>query len=134
MYRHDQYRSGFNSGGPTGIADNNLTLPDEFALSVFPNPFNSAVKISVGQTGMSNLRAVRQTRMSNERPMPVIEIYDLAGKMVAKISLAGNALQRVAQKNRQCRWSPAPSVPSGVYLVRAKTANSEITKKIVYLK
>lgn len=137
MYRHDQYRSGFDGGGPSLISDNNPTMPDDFALSVFPNPFNSAVRISVCQTEMSNLRAVRQTGMSNERPMPVIEIYDLAGKIIFTVHVGAN--RRFAQGQPsvdpyETVWQPSPSVPSGVYLIRAKTGNCETMKRVVYLK
>ena len=96
-----------------------IAKPEELDLRVFPNPFNSSVRISVGA----------------RHAVPVqIEIYDIAGKRVAEIPLDDNAHGREAQKNRQCRWQPAPSVPSGVYLVRAKMGNSETTRKVVYLK
>jgi hypothetical protein len=127
----------------TGEAMNILEngLPSDFALSVFPNPFNSAVTISVGQTGMSNLRTGRQTGMSNERALPIVEIFDLAGKIVATpcgdpLSPLSRGTDTNAKHEGQgvFIWQPASSVPSGVYLVRAKTGNSETTKRVVYLK
>jgi hypothetical protein len=116
---------------------NNLT-PSDFEISVFPNPFNSSVRISVGQTGMSNLRAVRQTGMSNERAVPIIEIFDISGKKVFT-EFVGAGLKPARAGGSQTLpyktvWRPAPSISSGIYLIRAKIGNSETTKRVVYLK
>jgi hypothetical protein len=100
-----------------GVEESPSPKPENLALSVYPNPFNSAVRIFVG----------------DERARPAqIEIYDIAGKKVAEIPLAESARQREAQKNRQCRWQPAPSVPSGVYLIKEKTSGESV--KVVYMK
>jgi hypothetical protein len=88
-----------------------VTKPATFSLSVSPNPFNSSCKISAPDGAK-------------------ISIFDIAGKRVAEIPLAG----REAQKNRQCRWKPDNSIGSGIYLVKAKTGEKEITKRVVYLK
>ena len=100
----------------TIVADNSM-LPTELELSVYPNPFNSAVKISVGE-GLVPSR---------------IEIFDINGRIVEdlsplKIGVTPEATGCVLV------WKPEASVASGVYLVRAKGADNEITKRIVYLK
>jgi hypothetical protein len=118
--------------------------PRDIFLSVFPNPFNSSCKISAPDGAK-------------------ISIFDIAGKRVftAPISQSsviarssalrddeaisneyGNQIATSHAKTRGTRndndtetiWSPAPSLPSGVYLVRAKIGNSETTKRVVYLK
>jgi hypothetical protein len=104
------------------------SLPSELRIDVYPNPFNSSVKISVETRHASSLQ---------------IEIYDIAGKLVgtpcgtnAPLSPLSRGTDTNAKHEGQgvYVWRPAPSVPSGVYLVRAKIGNSEIAKRIVYLK
>ncbi|MCK5832659.1 C10 family peptidase [bacterium] len=107
-------------------------LPGEFSLSAYPNPFNFAVTISLDGV---------------EVPLRV-EIFDLAGRRVDVI--ARRATPDVAilpQTEGDCHalrarndgygefiWQPDESIGSGIYLVRASSGNSEITKRIVYLK
>jgi len=98
--------------------------PTDFAISAYPNPFNSAVTITA-PAGAE------------------IEIYDVNGRMVDGGTVGANlvfAHSTGDHKDRpyECVWRPAPSLTSGVYLVRAKfsqqTASAAFTKRIVYLK
>ena len=84
----------------TGISEE---LPEEFEISVEPNPFNG----SVGIVSPENCE---------------LEIFDIEGRSVAK--LPGGS--RV--------WTPDKSVGSGVYLIRARSGDMEVTKKVEYLK
>ena len=117
-------------------------LPNSFAISAYPNPFNSSVTISVGDGS----------------PVPQsIEIYDVSGRRVDDI---GNYDQPVIARRVQpdeaisygcekedCHglwprndnanavvWRPDESLPSGVYLVRASQGSNSVTKRVVYLK
>jgi hypothetical protein len=78
-------------------------LPRYLDVSVFPNPFNSAVSISAPDNA-------------------IIEIYDVLGQSIDKLP-GGDQV-----------WKPEASVGSGVYLVRAKMGDKDITKRVVYLK
>jgi hypothetical protein len=109
---------------PTPQSLNNYTIiyekickPERLSLSTYPNPFNSAVKISVGE-GLVPSR---------------IEIFDINGRIVDDLS---PLTRGVAPEAMGCVlvWKPDASVGSGVYLVRAKVADNETTKRIVYLK
>jgi len=51
-----------------------------------------------------------------------VEIFDLNGRSVAQLP-GGDQI-----------WKPEASVGSGVYLVRAKVGDKEVTKRVVYLK
>ena len=104
------------------------TCPKSFRITVKPNPFNSAVTISVGAIHELPLR---------------IEIFDINGRMVADIfadntvgsrhaSTAGDA--GVAPTNSEYIWQPEKSVGSGVYLVRCTGLDLNEIKRIVYLK
>ncbi len=71
---------------------------------------------------------------------------DISGRLVAEIPV-GEGLCALPShgdaeigSTRRCSptteivWSPDASVGSGVYLVRAKVGDSEVTKQVVYLK
>lgn len=109
--------------------------PAAFAISAHPNPFNSAVTIAVDGVGAIH-----------ELPLQ-IEIFDLAGRMVAELPSpsvplpwgeGGNAFSRwekVAEgRMRAFIWTPDASVTSGVYLVRVDMPDYSASARIVYLK
>jgi hypothetical protein len=106
--------------------------PENFVLKAYPNPFNSAVTISVAE-GLVPSR---------------IEIFDIAGRLVEPFCpldispVRGDTEPVPLKKGDSFTWSPAHSLPSGVYLVRARFApdgptarlTDQITKRVVYLK
>ncbi|MBL8028833.1 MAG: T9SS type A sorting domain-containing protein [Fibrobacteres bacterium] len=77
----------------------------EFTINVIPNPFNPATKISVG----------------NSKTPVAISIYDITGKCVAEFN---------ASANSSVTWD-AKGFSSGFYLVKAKSANKTISKRIL---
>lgn len=87
--------------------------PEEFDLRVWPNPFNSTVRISLGAPV-----AVR------------IEIYDVMGRKIEQ----SNHREGPVPSHKHIAWAPAPSLGSGVYIVRATVGGNSVSKKIVYLK
>jgi len=129
---------------PTGIAEyNNISKPDIYYIFTHPNPFNSAVRIYVETQNLASLQ---------------IEIFDINGRRVAQLPSPSVPLpggeggdsfshwEKVAEgRMRAITWQPSESLPSGVYLVRARFDNRSlsgaeasgsgtITKRIVYLK
>jgi len=126
----EQYRWWFLD--VTGISED-ASLPEEFGISAYPNPFNSAVTISVG--------AVREP--------PVIEIFDIAGRRIDQIAVGEGlkpsrssittqtgGFETAPLRNCEFTWQPDKSIGSGIYLVRVKSGQSgeSIVKRIVYLK
>ncbi len=127
---------------PADIEENDIEKPGEIAISAYPNPFNSAVTIALEGAG--------------ECDTPLrIEIYDVAGRMVETVTEpvevpVGEGLRpsRSSQttktggsktaplRNGVFTWTPAPSLPSGVYLVRAAfdDGSGSVSRKITYLK
>ncbi len=83
------------------------------ALSAYPNPFNSAVTISVGCRGLIN-----QT--------PTVEIFDIAGRMVKDLI---NTNGTSVWDGSNDRGLP---LPSGVYLVEGEN-NGKISTRVVTL-
>jgi hypothetical protein len=130
---------------PAVIAETTL-LPSTFSLSAYPNPFNSSVTITLDCRGLIN-----QT--------PTVEIFDLNGRKIDVIARRAEPNEAISPNNRSsvpldtrrdavsinnCEfvWQPDESLPSGVYLVRARVGGrgdlaptgQAATKRIVYLK
>jgi len=97
----------------TGIGE--TELPEITRLSVLPNPFNSACRITA-QCGAE------------------IEIFDINGRMVAEILATGSESAKLSSTTASgvCRWQPDKSITSGVYLIRIKGTNA--ATKIIYMK
>ena len=124
----------------TGIEE--ADLPEDFGLSVFPNPFNSAVTISVNTPSLSPPQAGEMPKAEGV----YIQIFDINGQMVAELrqnrslsgaetTLAENSLRlRSGSELREIIWCPHESVGSGVYLVRARIDNHVISKRVVLIK
>jgi len=105
----------------TGIDE--VNIPNRLSIQTSPNPFNSAITISLsGGVGASDARSGQVG----------IEIYDISGRLVADLPVTNCGEPQFVPTPRI--WRPEKSLGSGVYLVRARIGNSEITRRIVYLK
>jgi hypothetical protein len=103
-------------------------MPREYAvLHCYPNPFNSAVRISVGE-GLVPSR---------------VEIFDISGRRIETLRPSATSLDKGGEENTllfkggqggSFTWTPDESIGSGVYLVRAKVSGESVTKRVVYLK
>jgi len=107
-----------------------IAKPEHYDISIHPNPFNSAVTISLSVIPATSSVIPGSTRN------PEIEIFDINGRMVAEIPANGSESAKPLSTNASgaCRWQPDESLGSGVYLVRAKIGDESVTKRIVYLK
>jgi len=124
-------------------------IPQNFALSAYPNPFNSAVTIAIDAPSVEtqNLASLQ------------IEIFDVNGRRIETLrpsvtsGTEPSALEKGGMEVPLLKgdlggfftWQPAPTLGSGVYLVRVRFDNRSlngaeasdcgtITKRIVYLK
>ncbi len=113
------------SPDPLSISDGNRGhKPLAYQISAYPNPFNSAVAICVGE-GLKPSR---------------IEIFDVNGRMVEKMSV-GDGSPVPSSNGRgdlpptEVVWQPSDNITSGVYLVRATAVGGEsVSKRVVFLK
>ena len=85
----DIYLIKTDSLGYTGIGESPTARPENIAISAYPNPFNSTVTIAVEQTFLSVQNG--QTGMSD---LPIVEIFDIAGQMVANLPVMDAHLRR----------------------------------------
>ncbi len=148
----------------SGIEENptlQTSLPKAFSISAYPNPFNSAVTIAI------------DIPVGDGSPVPIsVEIYDVNGRRVKTVtepvevtagfvvssdinakhpSTSSGSVFSPLTKGGQGGsyiWTPDESLPSGVYLVRARfdrlsdrggrgdldPTGRTATKRIVYLK
>jgi len=112
------------------LAEESPRLPEELSISAYPNPFNSAVRIAIDGVGARH-----------ELPLQ-IDIYDLSGRRVASLIPPGPPLTRgEVEKSPLSKgdlggliWQPPTSLPTGIYLVRARVGDDAVSKRIVYLK
>ncbi len=82
--------------------------PGDFAIAAYPNPFNSAITISVGE-------GLRPSR---------VEIFDASGRLIEKIKI-----QQGPNRTYEAVWKPEKHLPSGIYLI--KTGGVEPIKVIL---
>jgi hypothetical protein len=108
--------------------------PQSFAISTHPNPFNSAVTITIDGAGVC------------DTPLR-LEIYDVAGRIVDNLPV-GEGLkpsrsltvpqtggsETTPLRNDEFIWHPDESLPSGVYLVRIVQGGLTYAKPVVYVK
>jgi len=134
----DVYLIKTDSLGFTGIEESDAAKPAAFAISAYPNPFNSAVSITIDCH-------------SRENGNPEIEIFDINGRRIDVIARRASPDEAISPNNRSsvpldtrrdavsinnCEfvWQPDAAIGSGVYLVRAKFGDESASKRIVYLK
>ncbi len=102
---------------PSGITEK-TDIPEKFALSCNPNPFNSAsaIKVNIPKNGQIKLT-----------------IYDIKGNMVETI-----ADGEFSAGAHTFRWDGnddnGNSLSTGIYFVRLDTENSTIVRKIALIK
>jgi len=129
------------------IAEHAPERPQAITISASPNPFNSAVRISIDCHSREN---------GNPHNVSV-EIFDIVGRRIDVISKSGQpVIARSPQDdeaisplyegdcfglrprndgNSEFIWHPAPDLPSGLYLVRASMDDGTFAaKRVVYLK
>ena len=142
LTEYDSIPNMFWPGGGTSVgADEAPATPADFAISAYPNPFNSAVTINVKFSPCKG-GDVRRTEGVN------LEIYDVNGRRVetlrpsATSGTGPSGLEKVSKEVPLLKgdlggsyiWQPAAALSSGVYLARARFGGCVVTRRLVYLK
>ena len=142
------YGAGWDIGadeyGSSIIAEHSESKPRSIEIFAYPNPFNSSVVITV-----SGGRGLASQTLTN------IEVYDIMGNVVYAPSIPRSLSPRGERDDAtvwdgsespspwgegfrmrgKFIWTPDKSIPSGIYLVKARTNNElTITKRVIYLK
>jgi len=93
--------------------EENSDVKNKFDIAVYPNPFKKQINICLNLKEQSNIN---------------LEVYNLAGKKVAKIYNSN-----LAAGNHQLSFSDN-NLPDGIYLIRLQTGNENIIRKIIKIK
>lgn len=107
--------AGILAGNPNIVVsadDARAPVVDELELSVYPNPFNSTLNISLD----APLHAEA-----------IVTLYDLVGREVA-------AIHRGRLTSNTLSYSAPAALASGVYFVRAESRGARVMRKVVLLK
>ncbi len=105
----------FKTSGAAGVqTDENLSHPHDWKLSLYPNPFNGAVRITV--------------KASLTKSKGKIMIFNLLGRKVLERNVAVNTGEN------SFTWFPESVVPSGIYLIRFDFGRIQFGGKVLYLK
>ncbi|MBN2543107.1 right-handed parallel beta-helix repeat-containing protein [bacterium] len=107
------------------LSEYKRNLPEKLAISAYPNPFNSTVKIAIG--GALNL-----TPLLYETSVQ-LEIFNINGKLMEEYFQPIQSSIHPIIHTPYC-WTPEPSLPSGIYFIRVNVGNQNICKKIMYMK
>jgi len=98
--------------------DETSNLPTDLEIRTFPNPFNGNCRLMIDDLGLG---------------IDAIEIFDVNGRIV-EILAPLNKGGCPEGTGGILTWQPAPSLGSGVYLVRATIGEQTATRRVVYLK
>lgn len=96
----------------SGIGESKSIIPDELVMTAYPNPFNSSVYIDFTEMG------IEQSKIETIN----VDIFNIAGEKVAELI------------DSEKIWTPGEHIPTGTYLLRAKTNKTIVTRKVIYLK
>ncbi|RKZ34574.1 hypothetical protein DRQ33_01865 [bacterium] len=92
--------------------DEMVDIPDRLEMTVAPNPFNSVCKIRISKQKNMNCN---------------ISIQDITGRTLKKFLIAPES------EKYTIKWN-AENIPDGIYFIRCKCGESEITEKAIYIK
>ena len=95
-----------------------MPLPTEFAVNVYPNPFNPSTTITYS--------------LPEAAPVTVV-IYDVLGQQVRQLISQNNAPGRY-QVQWDARDNQGRSVASGVYIAKINAGTSTLSQKMLLLK
>jgi len=105
-----------DTSSATSISETELNnKPIDFSLfPTYPNPFNRGVSITYSLSSSADI---------------VLDIYNVSGRQITEL------------KNGYCEagthevvWKTSETVSSGIYFIRLKVDEYELTKRVVYLK
>lgn len=98
---------------PVAVEEESELIPKDFSLSVYPNPFNPAAKI---------------TFRNSEAAKYEIRVYNLLGE---EVMMLFNEYLEVGSHSFDLHMSEHPS---GVYLVNIRAENINLSEKVILLK
>ncbi|MCD6594956.1 hypothetical protein J7L68_04690, partial [bacterium] len=117
---------------PEGKITEDAIMPEQLAINVFPNPFNSSCAITVSYSaGVAGNSVSTEGKQRNEM---TLKVYDLRGNAVWERSPdRDNRHREMSPTSRTFIWQPDKTIASGLYLVRATMGDGRTAMKKVVL-
>ncbi|MBN2541377.1 aryl-sulfate sulfotransferase [bacterium] len=124
----------------TGISEK--IIPDKFAISCYPNPFNGAISIEIALGSFSNNSDNLELEKLHALYNLGVKIFDINGReirgmdncMDGWVEISGSPNQSLGLVHNRITWQPSPSTPSGIYLIRLHLENTTVQRRVIYLK
>jgi len=108
----------FFQGPGSSVVTTSTTLPNSFALTVYPNPFREQLNIS--------LRLENKTAVAS----PQVMVYNLTGARIAELEV-----QPAPNGTWRSEWLPKKlSLASGVYFLQVAFGRERINRKILFIR
>ncbi len=98
----------------SGVSHQVAQIPDQFELSVFPNPFNPATTIFF-----------RMPKAGHAR----IDVFSVHGQLLETL-----VDDRISAGDHAVSYRPSITRASGIYVVRISMESATLTKKVTFLK
>jgi len=100
--------------------EGDLKIPERFALSAYPNPFNST--LNIGFSGPMNREATR------------IEVFDPLGRKVASLFDGLSQAGRLTYAGEERIVWNAEGLPAGKYVIYLEAGNQRASQSVTLLK
>ncbi|MFH1735505.1 MAG: T9SS type A sorting domain-containing protein, partial [bacterium] len=103
----------FEKEDSVGVKEETDFLPDDYSLTLYPNPFNAAINANLTLPTVSNVE---------------LSLYDVSGRLIATLA------DRWFTSGTHRLQFDAGNLAAGVYFLHAETVGGPLIQKLVYLK
>ncbi len=93
------------------IEENRLKKPDNISIKISPNPFNSAVNITISKPDNSPI---------------LLDIFNVDGKLILQNNLSSGTSSFV--------WNPSKNIPSGIYFISVISGKYHISGRVFLIR
>jgi len=103
----------FRTGAAAAVDGSETSLPQQWSLSLYPNPFNSVLSISI---------------LAPETAGGRLTVYNVLGRSVDAMAIV------VQQGKNRFAWKPKEGLPSGVYFIGVELPQFGVKRRALLLK
>ncbi len=103
----------FRTGGAAAVDGSETSLPRQWSLSLYPNPFNGILSIFI---------------LAPQKAGCSLTVYDVLGRAVDAMDIV------VQQGENKFAWKPKEGLPSGVYFVGVELQRFGVKRRALLLK
>ncbi|MBN1756230.1 T9SS type A sorting domain-containing protein, partial [bacterium] len=123
-FRYEEY--------PTAVEEFQVQ-PTEYSITAYPNPFNHATTITFEFNNPAYLQIYSSPRITMLADWQV-KIYDLAGHIISEFHGNLHPSNHNLPNHEEILWAPEPTVPTGIYIIRADFGDIQLSKRVIFAK